>query len=155
MTAQNASGTAVDFTGIPVGVKRITVVFNGISATGTAIIQVQLGSGSLQTSGYSCVSGYGAYSSTSGGTISTGFPVTSVAGWTGIAGNILYGSMFITLLGSNSWTSQSSVAITGGSYQGIHFGAGGVTLSGAVDRLRLTTNGADTFDAGSVNVLYE
>jgi hypothetical protein len=33
---------------------------------------------------------------------------------------------------------------------------GGVTLSGTLDRLRITTvNGTDTFDAGSVNILYE
>ena len=34
--------------------------------------------------------------------------------------------------------------------------AGRVTLSGALDRVRVTTvNGTDTFDAGSINILYE
>ena len=33
---------------------------------------------------------------------------------------------------------------------------GSVTLSGILDRIRITTvNGTDTFDAGSINILYE
>jgi len=35
-TAQTASGTAVDFTGIPSWVKRITVMFSGVSTNGWA-----------------------------------------------------------------------------------------------------------------------
>ena len=35
-------------------------------------------------------------------------------------------------------------------------GGGSVTLSGALDRVVLTTvGGTDTFDAGSVNIIYE
>jgi hypothetical protein len=31
-----------------------------------------------------------------------------------------------------------------------------VSLSGTLDRIRLTTvNGSDTFDAGSINIIYE
>lgn len=157
MTTQNStSGTSINFTGIPVDVKRVTINFNGISTSGTSIVQIQLGSGSFLTTGYSSVSGYGAYSGTAGGTLSTGFAVTSVAAWTGIAGNILYGSYVLTTTGSNSWMGFGNIAITSGSYQGIHFGAGGVSLSGVLDRVRITTvNGTDTFDAGSINVMYE
>jgi hypothetical protein len=36
------------------------------------------------------------------------------------------------------------------------FGGGSVTLSGTLDRVRITTvNGTDTFDAGTINILYE
>jgi hypothetical protein len=35
-------------------------------------------------------------------------------------------------------------------------GAGNLSLSGALDRVRITSfNGTDTFDAGSINILYE
>jgi hypothetical protein len=35
-------------------------------------------------------------------------------------------------------------------------GGGSVALSGTLDRVRITTvNGTDTFDAGSINILYE
>ena len=34
--------------------------------------------------------------------------------------------------------------------------AGGKALSGTLDRVRITTvNGSDTFDAGTINILYE
>ncbi len=34
--------------------------------------------------------------------------------------------------------------------------AGSITLGGTLDRVRITTvNGTDTFDAGSINILYE
>ena len=52
-TAQaSTSGTAIDFTGIPSWAKRITVMFNGVSTNGTSNPQIQLGSGSPTTSGY-------------------------------------------------------------------------------------------------------
>jgi hypothetical protein len=36
------------------------------------------------------------------------------------------------------------------------FGGGEVSLSGTLDRVRITTvNGTDTFDAGSINIMYE
>jgi len=35
-------------------------------------------------------------------------------------------------------------------------GGSSISLSGTLDRVRITTvNGTDTFDAGSINILYE
>lgn len=43
-TAQaTTSGTSVDFTGIPSWVKKITVMFNGVSTSGTSRFLIQLG----------------------------------------------------------------------------------------------------------------
>ena len=54
MTAQNStSGTSIDFTGIPSWVKKITVMFNGVSTNGASNLRIQLGSTTMQTSGYS------------------------------------------------------------------------------------------------------
>ena len=43
----STSGTSIDFTGIPSWVKRITVMFNGVSTSGTSFKQIQIGSGSV------------------------------------------------------------------------------------------------------------
>jgi len=49
----STSGTSIDFTGIPSWVKRITVMFNGVSTNGTSNKQIQLGdSGGFETTGY-------------------------------------------------------------------------------------------------------
>jgi len=52
MTAQSATGTSVDYTGIPAGVKRITVILSGVSTNGSADHLFQLGAGSIAAAGY-------------------------------------------------------------------------------------------------------
>ena len=65
----STSGTSIDFTSIPSWVKRITVMFNGVSTNGTSLVQIQLGSGSVTTTGY--VSGATFATSTVGAVSST------------------------------------------------------------------------------------
>ena len=46
MTAQaSTSGTSIDFTSIPSWVKRITVMFNGVSTNGSNNLLIQIGLG--------------------------------------------------------------------------------------------------------------
>ena len=140
-TAQaSTSGTSIDFTGIPSWAKRITVMFNGVSTNGTSAVMIQIGAGTITTTGYTA--GTGATAST------TGFTLVNSAS----AANTLYGVYSFVLFGNNTWV--GSTAIYTGS--GTPSSGGGVTLSGALDRIRITTvNGTDTFDAGSINILYE
>jgi hypothetical protein len=151
-TAQNTtSGTAIDFTGIPAWVKRITVMFSGVSTNGSSPPLIQLGAGSVTTTGYSSAFGDINGANTCGLTFSTAgivFAGRYLAG----ASSAVYGSLILTTLGSNIWACSGAVANVNVSYQG----GGGVTLPGTLDRVRLTTtNGTDTFDAGSVNIIYE
>jgi hypothetical protein len=69
------------------------------------------------------------------------------------ASDTLYGTAVITLAGSNRYVSTvNTIRVAGASV----VGAGGITLGGVLDRVRITTvNGSDTFDAGSINILYE
>ena len=143
----STSGTAINFTGIPSWVKPVTVMFNGVSTNGGSIVQIQLG--------------------TSGGVVSTGYlgsAATSGAGTNNSAGfrieqtssgsYVRYGAWSIVNFTGNTWvitgmrgqSDESRVDYTGGSK----------TLSGTLDRVRITTvNGTDTFDAGSINIMYE
>ena len=140
---------AIDFTSIPSWVKRITVMFNGVSSNGTSLFLVQIGAGSVETTGY--VSTANTITGGVGGANSS-----STAGmliYTSLAANTLSGHMVLTSMGSNLWISSHVGKITTAANI---FGAGDKTLSGTLDRVRLTTvNGTDTFDAGSVNILYE
>ena len=153
-TAQNStSGTSIDFTGIPAGVKRITVMFSGVSTNGTSVPIIQLASnGSVETSGYTGAS------SEVGNAVATSTVITpsnGIAVQGGFAASIsLTGSVVFTLLGSNAWTAIGNVARVAAT--NVTMIAGGKTTSAAVDRVRITTaNGTDTFDAGSINILYE
>jgi hypothetical protein len=149
----STSGTAIDFTGIPSWVKRVTVMFNGVSTTGTSSYQIQIGSGSVSTSGYAGVCGGGGNAASIGSTsLTTGFPIT---GGTLTAANSFSGALVIYLLGSNTYVAQGNGFANGST---VFLSMSGVSpaLSGALDRVRITTvNGTDTFDAGSINILYE
>lgn len=146
-TAVSASGTAVDFTGIPSWVKRITVSLESLSTNGTTGVSLQLGdSGGIETAGYVCATGNGNNSTTE-------FPLT---GGGGAAAAVYYGIAVLTLLNAstNTWTISSQVART--DTPAVLTVAGAKSTSAVLDRVRLkSTNGTDTFDAGSINIFYE
>jgi hypothetical protein len=150
----STSGTSIDFTGLPAWVKRITVMFSGVSTNGSSLVQIQLGdSGGIETTGYNSGAVIQASATLYTGNVTTGF-VTGVSG--GSAANSLrYGTYIITTLGSNIWAGQGNIHESTAYTLGAQC-AGAKTLSDTLDRVRITTvNGTDTFDAGSVNILYE
>ena len=144
----STSGTSIDFTSIPSWVKRITVVFNEVSTNGSSAIQVQLGdSGGIENSGY--LSTKIEISATS--TVSNITSGHSVVG--GAAANIASGQVVFCNINGNIWIGTSSVKQ---STTFMSYGNSSKSLSATLDRVRITTvNGTDTFDAGSINILYE
>jgi len=148
----STSGTNIDFTGIPSWVKRITVMFNGVSTNGTSRVQVQLGdSGGIETTGYSSVAGLVATATVGTSvTSSTGLLTDSMGG----AANVRHGSLIVSNLSSNTWVMQGNMSDASNTIIG--FTAGSKALSDTLTQVRITTvNGTDTFDAGSINILYE
>ena len=149
----STSGTSIDFTGIPSWVKRITVMFSGVSLTNfnseANSILVQLGdSGGIENSSYTQSSSY--ISASNGIYVrSDGF---HIATWNA-AGNTVQGAMQIFNHNGNLWCTSGIVYHSAGFTT---ITAGSKTLSGTLDRVRITTvNGTDTFDAGTINILYE
>lgn len=147
MTAQNANGTWIDFTGIPAWAKKITVMFNGVSTNGASNLLVQLGTvGGLETSGYDC----GVIQATNTAVSTIGAILTVGIG----SASVLSGVQQINLATGNSFVFSANVSET--STPRMCSSAGRKSLSGILDRIRVTTvNGTDTFDAGQINVLYE
>ena len=143
----STSGTSIDFTGIPSWAKRITVMFSGVSSSGTSNFLIQIGAGSVTTSGYLSTASSGA-SVTS---VTSGFIVCNNLG----AATSQSGIAVIATLGSNIWVQGSTCgANAGGNSQTV--ANGNITLGGTLDRIRITTvNGTDTFDAGTINIMYE
>jgi hypothetical protein len=148
----STSGTSIDFTGIPSWAKRVTVMFDGVSLSGTSNFLLQIGAGSIQSTGYFSSAG-----SVSNSVVNTAVGGVSTSGlilWAGLASAFFSGSYTISLFGSNKWCGQGVVG--GSAAAGTNHAGGAVTLSGTLDRIRITTvNGTDTFDAGSINLLWE
>ena len=150
----STSGTAIDFTSIPSWVKRITVMFNGVSTNGTSIVQIQLGdAGGIEATGYV---GYGVRLGNTGGSYeawSTGAAITNLVE----AANLFSGSFTIQLLSSNLWVITGVGGVTNDTNRGLTM-YGTKTLSDTLTQIRITTVGSpatNTFDAGSVNIIYE
>jgi hypothetical protein len=145
----STSGTSIDFTALPNWIKRITVQFRGVSTSGSSNIQIQLGSGSFTTSGYtgSCViigNALGSMVANSAGL---------VVGVGGGAPQFYSGNVVITNISGNNWVSSHTFGRDDGYTL---LGGGQIGLSGVFDRVRITTaNGTDTFDLGNINILFE
>jgi hypothetical protein len=146
----STSGTSIDFTSIPSWVKRITVMFSGVSISGNNNLLIQVGSGSISSTGYV---------STSTQTSTTSGSVSSTAGFLFYLSNAAYvcsGLLTIDLISSNTWIASGVIGTTAGVVTSIFGSGASPALSGSLDRVRITTsNGTDTFDAGSINILYE
>lgn len=154
LTPQTASSTAVSFTSIPSWVKRITIMFSGVSASGSSNLQIQLGTSSgFETTGYSSYTIRTASSTVnSGANFTSGFVLTTGSS----SGYFYHGTVRLSLLSSstNTWAQDGMLIDTAGA-NGFPSG-GSKSASGVVDRIRITTvNGTDTFDAGTINIMYE
>jgi hypothetical protein len=148
----STSGTSIDFTGIPAGVKQIVVSFDGVSTNGSSRKLIQLGdSGGIETSAYTSASSHLFSGSLSGANSASGFLIKSET-----ASERLRGSMTITLVNSstNTWAASGVFADSDGGDSTFTSG-GSKALSAVLDRVRITTvNGTDTFDNGQINIAY-
>jgi len=147
-TAVSASGSSVDFTSIPAGTKKVTIALASVSTNGTASVVVQIGdSGGVETSGYlGAVIDDTVVSNFSGGFSDN----------TANAATVRHAVYILTLVdaATNTWacTFNSGFSNTNGGRSG----AGTKALSATLDRVRITTgNGTDTFDSGTINIIYE
>ena len=146
----STSGTSINFNSIPSWVKRITVMFSGVSTNGASAVIVQIGSGSFTASGY-----LSAGTSISSVVVTSLFTTGFACGQTvQLAAFLRNGIMTLTNLTGNTWSFNGVLAQSEAAQ--ILTGAGSIALSGTLDRVRITTvNGTDTFDAGSINIMYE
>lgn len=149
--AVTLSGASVDITGIPSGTKRITLSISALSTNGVSIPLVQLGSGTVENTGY-----LGGNSGIVGAsTASTLYTVAFGLSTANAATFVFHGQVVLTLLNAttNTWTCGGSIGRTDAAATYLPYGS--KALAGVLDRIRITTSGADLFDGGSVSILYE
>lgn len=148
----NNTLTSIDFTGIPSWVKRIVIMYNGVSTSGTANGQVQLGTGSTPTyttSGYASTLSSLLVSTAATSNASTGFVNTGPSA----ASQVCSGQLILCNLSGNLWVSQGVIGASAATRTWVH--SGSITLGAALTAVRITTTSTDTFNAGSINILYE
>lgn len=139
------SGTALDFTGIPATATEVYITFSDVSLSGTDNYLVQIGdSGGIETTNY------GSTSLDTVGIVgsSSGFIMNA----NGSAGAEMSGIM--TLLSYKALVWMETHAARSELNTGCCSGGGSKTLTGTLDRVRVTRTGTNTFDAGEVCVGY-
>ena len=162
-TSQTVASTTIGVVGacflnIPSWAKRITIMVNEVSGSGTAGFSARIGSGSFVSSG---LVGFGVFAPASGA-VPVGFvSSTTLFDVAGVNTSAMTVSAYIVLnnVTGNVWSYNSSATRNGGTTAQNGFQNNSyipTTLSGALDRVQIITgNSTDTFDAGSVNILYE
>lgn len=149
-TAVTASGSSFSFTGIPSWVKRINVIFDTVSLSGSDNILVQIGNGSASTTGYVAATG----NAQSGGTTTV---TTSGSGYIiGVANSAknIYAVMTIHNITGNTWVA-SGVGYAEVASDSMGTFAGTKTLAGTLDLVTIDTTGTNTFSGGTINIMYE
>lgn len=152
-TAQaSTSGTTIDFTGIPSWANRIVMLLNGVSTNSSGKTIVRLGT----ASGFVAI-GYNSNANSVGSTTSiyedTGFLLEG----SGLSSFVRSGIVDMYRIDGNIWVYTSSIkqaAVSGTTSNDIAAGNSG-TLASVLTQVRLTTDTGDTFDAGTVNIMYE
>lgn len=145
----STSGTAIDFTSIPSGTKKITIMPVGVSKDGVEELLLQLGdSGGIETSGYL------------GGVFDSGSDFTSTSGFmltiSDAAAAIHHGSIVLTLENAATFTWVCNAIVARSDITDTQGAAGSKSLTAELDRVRITTTGTpDDFDAGVINIQYE
>jgi hypothetical protein len=147
MTVQTASGTSLDFLDIPSWVKRITVMFAGVSTNGTSPICIQIGTSSgLETTNYfggACNQAPSYVANTVGFNLHT----------SGDGSEAINGIATLVNITGNTWIMSAGTQF---SRNIVSTAGGNKALSDTLTRVRVSTViGTQTFDAGTINVMYE
>jgi hypothetical protein len=144
--------TDVTFSSIPSGVVRIEVMLNGVSVSGTDPAGITIGdAGGLEATGYNGSYGLVSHSAASSSAeLSTSI---QVAGF-GVAGSATSGILALGLIdGSTTWVFSGVFGVTGLT-PSAYFVGGTKQLSAVLTQLAIGINGADTLDAGTINIAY-
>jgi len=149
----STSGTSIDFTSIPSWVKRITFILQGVSSSGGADYLLRLGSGAgptYTTTGYVGNRTRLESAAVTTSAVTNGFDISVNNNSSGI----ISGQAVLTNISGNNWVCTATTNDSANNTQTVQ--SGSLALGAVLTAVRLTTGGGtETFDAGSINILYE
>lgn len=145
------TGTSITFNSIPNWVRRVTVMFNGVSTDNTSPLLVKLGTGGgIASTGYASTGARLAAAGTTVDSSTAGFLINSTS-----AADAVSGTLVISAVDPTNYIYAADHTVKDGT-TAVMTGAGNVTLGNLMTQLSITTvTGTSNFDAGSINVLYE
>ena len=143
-----ASGTTMTIGSIPPGVKKVDILFAGLSTSAGAEWLVRIGdSDGIETSGYFSCSGDGDSADTS----SVGYIITYGVGAPELRDGIV--SLYLEDVSNNTWISNG-ILNQGNAANLLNYSAGRKSLSGVLTQVQVLNESTDTFDAGAIALQY-
>ena len=144
----HGGGATRTLTDIPSGVKKVTVMIEQLSTSGTSNIILRIGpSGGVVTSGYDCDAGS---FSNNYANQTDGFALVR----TTVAASLYNGVYHLHLFNAsaNQWCFSGGCSTNNDA----HGTWGHVSLSGALNKISITTTGgSNVFDSGAVNIQFQ
>jgi hypothetical protein len=150
-TAVTVSGATASFTGIPSWARRITILLSGVTTVAAGLPAIRAGSGSYEASGYDSVNNaIGASTVASSASATTSWDLQNSGG----SANVYTGQVVITRVAAGTQYvvsgqvryNTTSTALT----------VGTKLFSGTIDRVQLLmSTGTDTFNGGTMNIMWE
>jgi len=146
------SGSSITFGSIPAGVTMIIINVEDMSTTATTNVEVQLGdAGGIETSGYDGSWLLVQVTAQQTQTFGTGFQFIDTA--QSEANDRTHMQMVLTLKDAANFTWQCGFTLGTGQQSSVATGSGAKSLSAELTQIKIITVG--TFDAGSVNIMYQ
>lgn len=152
-TPVNPAGTSsVDYTALPAGLNRITVIFTACSLSGTDGYEIQIGdSGGIETTGYTGRVAYIVGNTSDANTeFNSSFYVPI-----GLASALVSGSLILNRISGNTWQAWGMFTVDDNTSNVIYFICGYKALSAELDRVSINTNTTNTWDSGTINIFVE
>jgi hypothetical protein len=150
-TAATLSSSGAIYTGLPSGIRRITMTLWNVSMDATSDFAVRIGdSGGIESSGYTTWNKRfgGSTFTTAGGTAQSGFLVGSNVA----SGQTFFGHVVLTNPQDNDWVCTSWISDAADNFR---WQIGKKGLSGELDRIQIDVWSTNNFNGGSVNIFYE
>ena len=150
-TAATLSSSGAIYTGLPSGIRRITMTLWNVSMDATSDFAVRIGdSGGIESSGYTTWNKRfgGSTFSTAGGTAQSGFLVGSNVA----SGQPFFGHVILTNPQDNDWVCTSWISDQADNFR---WQIGKKGLSAELDRIQIDVWSTDNFNGGNVNIFYE
>jgi len=146
------SGSAIDFTGIPSTCKRITINFVNVTSTVNCFISIQVGNGSIVTTGYVGTSLKIDSTSTLGSSTTSGMYFYNSTSTYSKSGQVV----LVNIVGTNNWTMSLIGATVDPSPPLAALSSSTISLTSALDRVRFgLTSSASFAGSGYANIIYE
>jgi hypothetical protein len=146
----STSGTSVDFTGIPSWVKKISVLFDRVTLSSTSSYLIRLGT----SSGFE-TTGYKSQTTIMNSALATLNSTVGFIVWNSVATVQTSGMITIANVSGNNWIASGATSWLDNTNSNV-VSAGSKSLGAVLDRVQiLSSNGADTFTGGTLNIMYE